>query len=269
MKYLLVINNSMVVSGCMENAAPLFTPITPRTQPMLFDSVEEATKFAKLAGEESARVWTEEDYALGKGVADQWPKSGEVRERIKREVCINPHAEYAGGSGALWAVEGEKAQLTLIDYPMGYIKGECEKIAEDGTFIRFHIINGALWGDYEIGKTIDIPIGKIRRYDQFFYDPPESFQRKIIREHLGKTLPDMSKATVETMFRDAIGGELAEAMVECAKAYNRCLDEFFGQHGLKQFRGGRKQKFTTAKKRLASSFVEASKKVGATNGINY
>jgi len=265
MKYILVINNKMVVSGCMENGAPLLTPITRHTKPILFESVEEATKIADRVGE-TTRIWTEDDYASGKGVADLWPKSGDVRQRITRELCINPHAEYSGGSGVLWAIEGETAQLTTNDYPYGYIQGVCEKIAEDGTYIRFRIINGALWGDYEKGKTVDIPVGKIRRYDQFYYGEPEGIQKRFLREHLEKAIPEEAKSTVECMFRDAIGSDLSESMTACVKAYNRCLDEFFGQHGLHQFRGGREQKFTTAKEQLAQSFIKATQKIKTSYG---
>lgn len=77
MKYVVVINNSMVVTGCRDGEVPLFTVITPRTEPMHFHSFDEAKHVADLDGP-AARVWTEEDYANGAGVMAQFSKSGKV-----------------------------------------------------------------------------------------------------------------------------------------------------------------------------------------------
>jgi len=168
MRFIVVINNSMVLSGTMENGQPLFTPITLKTVPLSFDTAEEAKVMATRAGR-NAQIWTEQEYDGGHGVLKTWPRAGEVRDDGTRRVCINPHAEYGGGGGPLWAVEGREAQLTTHDSSGGYMRGVCEEIYDDGTHVVFRITQGATEGRYMMGKTVVIPINIIGRYDTAFW----------------------------------------------------------------------------------------------------
>ena len=168
MKFI-VVDGSMVVSGKKDDGTLLYTPITPRTEPMLIGTEEEAQSIAMKSGS-NARVWSEEGYSNGLGVLAAGPQVGEIRQGPVKRVCINPCASYGGGSGALWAVEGQEAQLTVDDCPNGYIRGYCEKIADDGRSITFRIAHiGEECEQYVQGAVLELPIGKIRRYDRFWY----------------------------------------------------------------------------------------------------
>lgn len=262
MKYLVVFNNSMVVSGCMENGAPLFTVITSSTSPMLFDTVDGARHMAELAGH-SSRVWSEEDYAMGRGVAVLDPKAGEVRQRTVKELCINPYASYGGGSGALWAIEGRKAQLTTIDCPHGYIQGACEEIAEDGTSILFKIHDGALWGDYVRGNTVRIPIGKIRRYDTIYGGGrPSTDYTAQIHRHLEQEIPAEATSIVDGIFSDEVGKEFADALSECSRAQEECIRAFFCSHETpRQTKSSAKRRITKKKRQVAKAYIDAARKL--------
>tara|TARA_B110000046_G_scaffold183497_1_gene219724 strand:+ start:982 stop:1488 length:507 start_codon:yes stop_codon:yes gene_type:complete len=165
----IVVDGSMVISGQKDDGTLLYTPITPRTEPMLVDSEKDAVMIAAKSGSR-ATVWSDEDYANGAGVVAAGPKVGEVREDSVRRVCINPNASYGGGSGTLWAVEGQEAQLTTDDYPHGYIRGECVKISDEGLSISFRITDlMEEQGEYVMGAVFELPIGKIRRYDRGWF----------------------------------------------------------------------------------------------------
>ena len=93
----------------------------------------------------------------------------------RRCLCIHPWVSYGGGSLALWAVEGDSAQLTLRRQSSGYIVGKCLKISKRPVGITFQpqsAHNG--WPD--IAKADDpkkiearfLKIDDIARYDRNF-----------------------------------------------------------------------------------------------------
>ena len=81
----------------------------------------------------------------------------------KQCLCINRHASYGGGAAALWAVEGQSAQLTLNNPSTGYMRGKCIRVSEGE--IEFRVSEAALdW--FEDGlRDRRISVEKIGRYD--------------------------------------------------------------------------------------------------------
>ena len=89
-------------------------------------------------------------------MSDQGASVGEVKYiHGKRAVYIGV-LSYAGGGGAVWAVEGEEYQFTTIDGPLGYERGTCEVVHEGFVTMRM-----------ESGERRTIAVGNIGRFDQF------------------------------------------------------------------------------------------------------
>lgn len=84
----------------------------------------------------------------------------------RRGICINPAANYGGGSAQLWAIEHTEARFTSSEY-QGYIKGRCLKVDQEKNSILFKANHS--WNDdmNDITRWIDINV--IQRYDANWY----------------------------------------------------------------------------------------------------
>ena len=95
---------------------------------------------------------------------------GELKSLFGRKaVCINPEANYGGGSKQLWAVREIAAQLTFKtpDEHKGFIRGKCSDIDENTMTIEFKI--DVLDENIAECQIRILKLGEIGRYDFDYY----------------------------------------------------------------------------------------------------
>ena len=74
------------------------------------------------------------------------------------------NASYGGGSGELWAIEGEEAQYTLQGPAQPYVQGRCVRVASD-----------RIW--FDTGTEVQVirrsDIGRYDRHHLVKWEPPQ------------------------------------------------------------------------------------------------
>lgn len=95
-------------------------------------------------------------------------RTGSTRVRNRQlQILVNESANYGGGSGPLWATEGDYARLTLRSGGP-YISGVCTKIHASSMSIEFAIHDSPYtWGKCVIGQVVVLSIFDISRYDSY------------------------------------------------------------------------------------------------------
>ena len=92
------------------------------------------------------------------------PRIGETRiEDGQLSMCINPNANYGGGSGPLWAVENQLAQFTVAEH-RGYLEGICRKVEPKNKMVTIELTKGTTWGRLVSGSIVKFSIKDIIRY---------------------------------------------------------------------------------------------------------
>ena len=173
--------------------------------------------------------------------------TGIVRMRDgAEEICINPCASYAGGSGPLWARVGAEAQFTT-DKTWTYVRGICRGITPDRKAIEFEVTHSPYtWGTFAAGQIITLKLEEISRYDNFFELSNADFNitPKRIYEQLRREL----SAELEQRFRDEVGPELYDKIVELKNALDHAREAYTNLP--RNFERGSIRNWEKAKKRL-------------------
>jgi hypothetical protein len=82
------------------------------------------------------------------------PRVGETRiEDGQLSMCINPNANYGGGSGPLWAVENQLTQFTVAEH-RGYLEGICRKVDPKSKMVTIELTKGTTWGRLVSGSIV-------------------------------------------------------------------------------------------------------------------
>lgn len=85
--------------------------------------------------------------------------------RIKgRNAVYLYYASYGGGSGPLWAIEGEAFQFTTEE-SWGYQKGRCIRVTSLVVVLAM-----------PDGQSVEIPLGQVQRFDQHHLPHGERFE---------------------------------------------------------------------------------------------
>jgi hypothetical protein len=160
-------------------------------------------------------------------------RTGSTRVRNKRlQILVNEHANYGGGSGPLWATEGERASLTLKS-GSPYIEGVCKKIHASSLIVEFAIHHSPYtWGVYLQGQVVAMSIFDIARYDSYSMGgyrardlaAPKPISTTAIHKRLMSGLDEQLKRQFET----EVGPSLAKSLIHSIKALTQYSERYVG-----------------------------------------
>jgi hypothetical protein len=192
----------------------------------------------------------------------------------RRAMCLNPCANYGGGSGPLWAVEGHLAEFTVHGAKGGYMLGRCRKVLPRYKVIAVDVLDGLTWGPYATGERALISCDRIGRYNNLRQGRSPLIQRLGTRDQELRSRQAFEETTIRELegllrqqYRKEIGETLGEGTTQTLEALVRHYINFC--NGMAKSKGqairGMSKKMKSSKRQieaLLSGDVDATQNVG-------
>jgi hypothetical protein len=157
------------------------------------------------------------------------PYIGEIKlVNGRRAMCLNPCANYGGGSGPLWAIEGYLAEFTVHDAKGGYMLGRCRKVLPRYKAIAVDVLDGLTWGSYSTGMRALISCDRIGRYNNLRQGRNSLIQQLRMRDQELRNRQAFEETTIRELegllrqqYRKEIGETLGEETTKTLEALVR------------------------------------------------
>ena len=159
------------------------------------------------------------------------PYVGEIKLMDgRRAMCLNPSASYGGGSGPLWAIEGQMAEFTVRHAEGGYMLGRCRKVLPRYKAIAVDILDGLTWGPYATGMHALITCDRIGRYNNLRDGHSPLIQKLQTRDQELRNRQAFEETTIrelEGLLRQQYRKEIGETLGEVT---TQTLEELVGHY---------------------------------------
>jgi hypothetical protein len=141
------------------------------------------------------------------------PIVGETRlHNGQKSMCIEPEANYGGGSGPLWATENHIAQFAVRDFWWrGYMRGHCQRVDPVRKSVHLQVITGPSWGWLAQGSVVELPASRIKRYDTLELAPIDLCSLSIEAEATAQANNVFEHVTREELNQLFVGAQTEKA----------------------------------------------------------